>query len=133
MPIDDDLLSEMNGLAERLSLHNARWHKGCFNKFDNMKLKRAQNRKSQTQNDADNGTKITRKNSWAAATASFQYKCFFCDIASGVLHVASTFNIESRGRKCATDLQDTLLFAKLSAGEVMSQEAVCYENCFVSL
>ena len=42
MPIDDDLLSEKNGLAEKLSFHNAKWHRGCYNKFNNMKLKRVE-------------------------------------------------------------------------------------------
>ena len=133
MPIDDNLLGQKNCLAEKLSLHKAKWHKGCFNKFNNMKLKRAEKRKSQTQNDADNGTKITRKNSGVAANASFQDKCFFCGMASGVLHVASTFNINSRVRKCATHLQDTVLLAKLSAGDLISQEAVYHDKCLISL
>ncbi len=133
MPIDRDLLSECDGLAEKLPLNDAKWHEGCYNKFNNLKLKRAEKRKAQFQNDSVNGTKITRNNSGAAANASFQDKCFFCGVASGDLHQASTFNVDSRVRKCAIDLEDTLLLAKLSAGDMISQEAVYHDRCPVSL
>ena len=47
--------------------------------------------------------------------------------------MASTFNIDSRVRKCAIDWQDTVLLAKLSAGDLISQEAVYHDRCLVSL
>ena len=34
------------------------------------------------------------------------------------------FNTDSRVRKCAIDLQDTVLLAQLSAGDLISLEAV---------
>ena len=59
--------------------------------------------------------------------------CFFCGLASGDLHEASTFNIDRNVRKCAVDLQDTVLLAKLSVGDLISQEAVYHSKCLTSL
>lgn len=47
---------------------------------------------------------------------------FFCDNASGTLYKASIFNTGARVRKCAIELQDRVLLAKLSAGDLLSQE-----------
>ena len=56
----------------------------------------------------------------------------FCDDASGTLHQASTFNMDARVRKCAIQLQDRLLLAKLSAGDLISQKAVYHSNCMLT-
>lgn len=50
--------------------------------------------------------------------------CFFCDNASGTLYEASTFNMGARVRKCAIQLQDIVLLAKLSASDLISQETL---------
>lgn len=49
---------------------------------------------------------------------------FFCDNASGTLYKASIFNAGARVRKCAIELQDRVLLAKLSAGDLLSQETL---------
>lgn len=49
---------------------------------------------------------------------------FFCDNASGTLYEASTFNMGARVRKCAIQLQDIVLLAKLSASDLISQETL---------
>ena len=49
---------------------------------------------------------------------------FFCDNASGTLYKASIFNTGARVRKCAIELQDRVLLAKLSAGDLLSQETL---------
>lgn len=49
---------------------------------------------------------------------------FFCDNASGTLYEASTFNMGARVRKCAIQLQDRVLLAKLSASDLISQETL---------
>ena len=59
--------------------------------------------------------------------------CFFCDKDSGNLHQVATFSIDTRVRKCALELQDTILLAKLSAGDLISQEAVYHSSCLGSL
>ena len=59
--------------------------------------------------------------------------CFFCGQSNETLHKASTFDIDERVRKCALVLQDTLLLAKLSAGDMISQDAVYHAKCLVLL
>ena len=49
------------------------------------------------------------------------------------LHHASTFNIGERVRKRAILLQDRVLLAYLSAGDLISQEAVYHSNCLITL
>ena len=50
---------------------------------------------------------------------------FFCDDASGTLHQASTFNMDAKVRQCALQLEDSVLIAKLSAGETNDS----FEGC----
>ena len=45
----------------------------------------------------------------------------------------STFILDKNVRQCALELQDTVLLAKLSAGDLISQEAVYHKKCLVSL
>ncbi|CAC5393282.1 unnamed protein product [Mytilus coruscus] len=52
--------------------------------------------------------------------------CFFCGNVADDLYVASTFMIDRRVRECELELQDTVLLAKLSAGDLISLEAKKY-------
>ena len=61
---------------------------------------------------------------------------FFCEKpakASEQLHHASTFGLDARVRECALELQDQGLLAKLSAGDLIAQEAKYHAQCLVSL
>ena len=77
-------------------------------------------------------TKLTR-NSSGARTLNVRSCFFFCDDASGTLHQASTFKMDARVRKCAIQLQDRVLLAKLSESDLISQEAVYHSNFLVTL
>ena len=59
--------------------------------------------------------------------------CFFCGGTSETLHQASTFNVDDRIRQCAFQLQDKVLIAKLSAGDLISQDAIYHAKCLASL
>jgi len=41
--------------------------------------------------------------------------------------------MDQKVRKCAIDLQDSILLAKLSARDLVSQDAVYHSKCLVSL
>ena len=56
-------------------------------------------------------------------------KCFFCDTESGEMHQASTMTLDANIRKCATDMWDSRIIAKLSAGDVVSREAWYHKSC----
>ena len=60
--------------------------------------------------------------------------CFFCnENGQEALHESSTFGQDTRVRECAVKLNDTLLLAKLSAGDLIAQEAKYHSKCLVSL
>lgn len=136
MPIDISKLDDGGGIGATLMHHKAKWHKSCRNKFNNLKLQRAAKRKHQD-TDPENGqaTKVTRKSLGitSTATSKLDKKCFFCSETSGTLHEASTFNMDMKVRECALLLQDSKLLAKLSGGDLISQEAVYHNKCLVSL
>ena len=123
-------LDDGNGMAITLQKYEAKWHKTCRNKFSDLKIDRYEKRKRKEESEGTSGTtsKVTRQ-SVGSATATMVKACFFCGETSG----ASTFNIDRNGRKCAVDLQDTVLLAKLSVGDMISQEAVYHVKCLSSL
>ena len=111
----------------------AKLQKSCRNKFSNMKLQRAEKRKRQEEPGSPQRSKFTRA-CFGATTSKPEKSCFFCGSSSETLHEASTFNIDTRVRDCAHQLQDKVLIAKLSAvGDMISQEAVYHAKCLVEL
>ena len=58
---------------------------------------------------------------------------FFCDESLGDLHKASTFEIDKHVRKCALNLQDTVLLAKLCVGDMIFQKAIYNIKCLTNL
>lgn len=62
-----------------------------------------------------------------------EVSCFSCSGATGTLHQASTLNVDVRVPECAHQLQDEVLIAILSAGDLMSQETVYPAKCLVLL
>ena len=59
--------------------------------------------------------------------------CFFCGKSGDALRNASTFEVDIRVRQCALKLQDKPLLAKLSAGDLIAQEAKYHPQCLASL
>ena len=49
------------------------------------------------------------------------------------MHRASTLELDARVRHCALQLQDKPLLAKLSAGDMVAQDAEYHVKCLVSL
>lgn len=63
-------------------------------------------------------------------------RCFFCDSdadAGESLHKASTLELDARVRKCALELLDKPLLAKLSSGDMVAQDAEYQIKCLVTL
>ena len=62
--------------------------------------------------------------------------CFFCGKPAPPgrsLSKASTFGIDANVRQCAVKLEDEPLLAKLSAGDLIAQDAQYHHQCLVSL
>ncbi len=69
------------------------------------------------------------------ASASYE-TCFFWDkqaYAGESLSKASTFGIDVNVQQCALKLEDKQLLAKLSAGDLIAQDAQYHPQCLVSL
>ena len=99
-------------------------------RFNNLKPQRAEKRKG---TETEPGTsKITRRSSGGASKVDFT-KCFFCNNDSGDLHGVTMFKLNTRVKECALQLQDTILLAKLSARDMISQDTVYHKNCLVAL
>ena len=133
LPVSLDALDEGNGVENALLHHNACWHKSCGSKFNVTKLKRAQKRQANTSESIGNiPPKRTRKSLQCIASKS---TCFFCEEQGSKepLHSGCTFSLDSRVRQIAMELQDEKLLAKLSAGDMVAQEAKYHKSCLTTL
>ena len=68
-------LDDGDGIPETFRKHNAKWHKTCNNKFNNLKLQRAEKRKSASKPNCSNITKFTRTSTGAAMSFSKIKSC----------------------------------------------------------
>jgi len=126
IPTNVEKLDEGGGFAETLMQKQSKQskiaqilQKSC----SNMKLKSGDKRKRQEEPESPQRSKFTRACS-GAPTSKAEKSCFFCESSSETLHEASIFNIDTRVHECAHQLQDKVLIAELSAGDMISQEAV---------
>lgn len=125
-------LDDGSGIQETLTSHNASWHKSCYNQFNNLKLQRAQKRKSSDFSEEISPVKTRSVQGVKQKTASCSI-CFFCDETGGTLHRASTIDIDRKVRLYATELQDTKLLAKLAMGDMHAIDADYHTKCLVGL
>ena len=58
--------------------------------------------------------------------------CFFCDDATGNLNKAATISLDTRVRQIATELRDTKLLAKLSAGDMIAIDSQYHLKCLAT-
>ena len=107
----------------------AKWHRTCRLYFSTSRLNRAQAKQSQKVESESN----TRTRSCTNSDVVFESRCFFCEKADGELHLSSTFQLDKNVRRCATELNDTNLLAKLSAGDMISQDAMYHTKCLANL
>lgn len=131
MPIDLKRFDDGNGIEAAMLEHSAKWHKSCHAKFTKSKLERAEKRHSE-KTCSGSSKKFTRKTAQQKGTKDV---CFFCekDDTGGTLHEAATFGLNQKVVKCATVLQDQRLLAKISAGDLIAQEAKYHLHCLVSI
>ena len=99
-----------------------------------MRFERALKQKvGSTDNEASTSkSKVTRKNS-DGASSKIKEECLFCGEKEDILHRVSTFVLDKRVRECALQLEDTVLLAKLSVGNLISEEVAYHNRCLVSL
>ncbi|KAG0715880.1 hypothetical protein GWK47_010917 [Chionoecetes opilio] len=132
-------LDDGNGIEETLQRHKAKWHDSCRLLYNRTKLQCTEKRKKPPEDaaddSADSSKKFTRKS--AGKKSASAETCFFCDKPApegeSLTRKASTFGLDINVRKAAMKLQDKSLLAKLSAGDLIAQEARYHLPCLLSL
>ena len=119
-----------NDLLTSLSENCACFHKTCKNKFSDLKLDRASKRSAASTPTIPE--KITRRSIQSTPTDT-KSVCFFCNVhKDGGLHKVTTYRLDRRVRKCALILQDTLILAKLSEGDMIALDAFYHKHCLTN-
>lgn len=77
--------------------------------------------------------KMVTRASTRDAAAQVIDKCFFCNGDQGAMRKVCTFEIDQKIRKCALEVNDTVLLAKPSAGDLISKEAQHHLDCLSAL
>ena len=103
-------------------------HKSCYSKFSATQVRRAEKRKSSLE---DSGlilkegpaNKYTHQGTCSEIKKSVVVFCVKSASASERLREVTTFQLDSLVQKCALDLQDKRLLAKLSSIDMVAQEA----------
>ena len=131
-----DIITKLGTLSETLQKHKAKWHKSCRNKCSDLKISHQEKRKHTSEVEEESPIETTStvtRQSCGESSRTMTAGCFFCGDVSDDLHDVSTFMIDKRVRECALELQDTVLLAKLSVGDLISQEAKYHAICLIKL
>lgn len=132
MNIDTARLDDGDGIEATLMRHNARWHKACRLKVNQTKLERLE-LSLKTENVKTCPAVTTRsKHDKVDLTEAV---CFLCNEPAGsaTLHRACTQDIDVKVRKCAIELEDADLLAKLAPGDMVALEAKYHTKCLTKL
>ncbi|MGH0116757.1 UNVERIFIED_CONTAM: hypothetical protein FKN15_051483 [Acipenser sinensis] len=130
IPMDIDT-ERLNGIEATMMTHLASWHKTCCLKCNQTKLERLQS-KSREEQKAGTSSAVHTSSSHGNIVLTGPI-CFLCDKPAGSagFHLASTYDIGSRVRRCAMELQDIALLAKLAPGNMIALEAKYHLKCLV--
>ena len=132
-----DRLDDGHGLEETLKANEAAYHRSCYLKYNDDKVKRAAKRKSQelAQSLSPVKTRAVRGGVCKDADKEDEEICFFCDKAGGVMHQACTDSkgIDRTVEDYAKAINDAKILAKLAVGDMHSQGAVCHKDCLSAL
>ena len=125
-------LDDGDGIETTLMNKEGKFHESCRLRYNKTKLLRAGKRKSSSNDSYETEQKHTRK---SLPSQSSTVSCFFCGSLAPdeTLHEVTTFELDTKVRQCAMKLQDTVLLAKLSAGDMIAQEAKYHSRCLVTL
>lgn len=158
MPMDIDIerLNDGDGIEATMMRHHASWHKTCRLKFNLTKLKLLEKRcmeeerrsMKEEEEGMDEAKECIEEEKEGTSTSLCMHtrsshsrvdlkeaKCFLCDEPAGSagLHNASTYDIDMKVRKCAMELEDTALLAKLAPGDMIALEAKYHCRCLATL
>ena len=147
--IEDDLIcnNEPSIIAEEMFKNKAVWHHTCRSSADEQKVKRARVEQKKRHADAESSLASPVKTRRSLANSSCPTTgdglsstdllqtdpCFICSERGeqrwGGCHRAATLGIHEKVWSCAQALQDRVLLAKLSAGDMVAIDAVYHLRC----
>ena len=125
-----DRLDDGNGIEVTLKAHKAGWHKKCRLWFNKKAFDEQSRRELATEEQQSASTMQTR--SAHSYPQSTELTCFFCNEPAGSASL-HTYNIDANVRRCAVEVEDTALLAKLAAGDMIVIDAMYHHNCLFSL
>jgi hypothetical protein len=134
MDLQVERLDDGEGVEATLRVHSAQWHKKCRLRF-NKKMFDQQSQTESTTCEQTGSSPAVHTQSAHRHLKTTEPLCFFCDHPAGSagLHEAATKNLDKKVRKCACDLEDTALLAKLAAGDMIATEAKYHNKCLCAL
>jgi len=129
-------LDDGTGIEATLRSHNAKWHKSCYDMCNKKNIDRVRKRKSKEQCPEANMSPLKCRLRAAFPSTSTETElpvCFFCDnMVEQDYHKVATKNLDTNIRTMATELNDTLLLAKLSSGDMIAMDAIYHKHCLTS-
>lgn len=129
--LDPAWLDDGSGIDATLRKNKVQYRESCRLLFNNTKLQRAEKRSTPSApGDESRGSKIPRR---VRHTEDSNPECFLCEEEGDNLREAMTMKLNKRLNECATTLGDRKLLAKLSTGDVITQEMKYHPLCLVAL
>ena len=120
--INLDRLDDGNGIEVTLKAHKAGWHKKCRLRF-NKKAFDEQSRRELATEEQQQSASTMQTRSAHSYPQSTELTCFFCNEPAGSAGLLHTYNIDANMRRCAVEVKDTALLAKLAAGDMIAIDA----------
>ena len=129
------------GISETLAKHDAKWYKNFYVQCSSSHVARAESRTRKQKDirfsqETNSPVKKILQTCFAPAPIGQGSTCFFCDAVicdEKVVHRAATKNLDSNVRFMATELRNTKLLARLSAGDMTASDTVYHKNCITAL
>ena len=132
--LDINRINDGSGISQTLKSNNAFWHTNCNLAFCDYKLERAQKRENKRNiknKDTDCPSPVKTRRLCNPMPANNKETCFFCeeyDVDKN-LFKAATKDITKNVYKCAKQLCDRKLLAKLAPGDMIAINAKYHLNC----
>ena len=137
MPPDFDIkrLDDGDGIEATMMNQHACWYKACRVKCSQTKLELLERRLAGEKNKESLPMQTRSSHGSVESVELNEDRCFFCDEPAGsaCLHNASTYDIDRKVCRCALELEDTSLLAKLAPGDMIALEAKYHGRCLVAL
>ena len=126
-------LDEGQGVEATMVAHQAKWHKPCMLQYNNTMLRRAEKRPIASSSAFGSSDDVPGKRirSLSSEDTTSDASCFFCgESGTETLHGVATYQVDTRARKCAAQVGDNELLARLS---MVALEAKYHSKCLLAL